>query len=114
MMNFLILIAGLILSIAWINYINLSTSKSVERAKEVGLRKVVGALKRQLVAQFLFESAAINFIAISLSLLITFLVYPYFSQLTGRGIGNSLFDSGLFQEPMFWLAFLMMFLVGSL
>lgn len=114
MMNFLLLIAALILSIAWINYINLSTSKSVERAKEVGLRKVVGALKRQLVVQFLFESAAINFIAISLSLLISFLVYPYFSQLTGRGNGNSLLDSGLFQEPMFWLAFLMIFLVGSL
>ena len=114
MINFLLLIAALILSIAWINYINLSTSKSVERAKEVGLRKVVGALKRQLITQFLFESAAINFIAISLSLVITFLIYPYFSELTGRGFGNDLLDSGLFQEPMFWLAFLMIFLLGSL
>ncbi|HKZ37182.1 MAG TPA: ABC transporter permease, partial [Chryseolinea sp.] len=114
MMNFLLLIAALILSIAWINYINLSTSKSVDRAKEVGLRKVVGALKRQLVVQFLLESAAINLIAISLSVLITFLAYPHFSQLTGRGIGNGLLDSGLFQEPLFWLGFLMMFLVGSL
>jgi putative ABC transport system permease protein len=113
MMNFLLLIAVLILSIAWINYINLSTSKSVERAKEVGLRKVVGALKRQLVMQFLFESAVINFIAISLSVLITFLVYPYFSQLTGRGDTNSLLDSGLLQDSMFWLAFLMIFFVGS-
>jgi len=113
-MNFLILIAVLILSIAWINYINLSTSKSVERAKEVGLRKVVGALKRQLIIQFLFESAAINFIAISLSALITFLVYPYFSQLTGRGFGNSLLDSTLIQEPVFWLSFVIMFLLGSL
>ena len=82
MMNFLLLIAVLILSIAWINYINLSTSKSVERAKEVGLRKVVGALKRQLIAQFLFESAVHKFHRDLTFLLITFLVYPYFSQLT--------------------------------
>ena len=114
MMNFLLLIAVLILSIAWINYVNLSTSKSVERAKEVGLRKVVGALKRQLISQFLFESAAINFFAMLLSLLITFLVYPYFSQLTGRGFDNNLFDSPLFQVPTFWLAFLLVFMLGSL
>ena len=114
MMNFLLLIAVLILSIAWINYINLSTSKSVERAKEVGLRKVVGALKRQLISQFLFESGAINFIAISLSLLVTFLVYPYFSQLTGRGFDHTLFDSALLQVPTFWLGFLMIFMLGSL
>jgi putative ABC transport system permease protein len=114
MMNFLLLIAVLILSIAWINYINLSTSNSVERAKEVGLRKVVGALKKQLVAQFLFESAAINFIAISLSLVITFLIFPYFSQLTGRGSENSLLDSGMIQQPVVWLAFLTIFLGGSL
>lgn len=114
MLNFLLLIAILILSLAWINYINLSTSKSVERAKEVGLRKVVGALKRQLVTQFLFESAAINLIAISISLLITLLVFPYFSQLTGRGTGITIFDSGFVYEPTVWLAFLVIFLVGSL
>lgn len=113
-MKFLLLIAVLILSIAWINYINLSTSKSVERAKEVGLRKVVGALKRQLITQFLFESAAINFFAISIAVLITFLVYPYFSELTGRGFDNKLLDSPLLQNPMFWLAFILIFLLGSL
>ena len=114
MMNFLLLIAVLILSVAWINYINLSTAKSVERAKEVGLRKVVGALRGQLVGQFLFESAMINLMAISVSILFTFLVYPYFGQFTGRGTGNSLLDSGIVQDPVIWLAFLMMFLVGSL
>ena len=110
---FLLLIAGLILLIAWINYINLSTSKSVERAKEVGLRKVVGALKRQLISQFLLESLAINLLALLISLLLTWLAYPYFTELTGKHMGSSLFDAGLVREPSFWWAVAGIFLTGS-
>ncbi len=61
---FLSLVALIILLIAWINYINLSTARSVERAKEVGLRKVVGAGFRTLLRQFLLESFIINLLAV--------------------------------------------------
>lgn len=110
---FLLLIAGLILLIAWINYINLSTSKSVERAKEVGLRKVVGALKRQLMLQFLLESFALNLMALLFALLFTWLAYPYFTDLTGKNMGSSLFDAGLVGQPLFWWAVVGIFLTGS-
>ena len=55
------LIGLIILGIAWINYINLSTARSVERAKEVGVRKVLGAAKQNLVAQFMLENIIIEF-----------------------------------------------------
>src|SRR5690606_14786923 len=49
---FLLIIAGFILVIAWVNYVNLSTARSVERANEVGVRKALGAIRKQLVSQF--------------------------------------------------------------
>ena len=59
----MLVIAIFILVIAWINYINLTTSRALDRAKEVGLRKVMGAMKSQLVGQFIFESAMISCLA---------------------------------------------------
>ena len=80
---FLSLLALIILLIAWINYINLSTARSVERAKEVGLRKVIGAGFWTLVRQFLLESFIINLLAVALSLLIVEITFPYWTELTG-------------------------------
>jgi len=80
---FLSIIAIIILLIAWINYINLSTARSMERAKEVGLRKVIGAGFWTLVRQFLLESFIINLIAVFLSLLITEITSPYWTELVG-------------------------------
>src|SRR5688572_4490491 len=60
---FLTMVALLILVIAWINYINLSTVKSLERAREVGVRKVVGGFRSQIIKQFLLESILLNTIA---------------------------------------------------
>ena len=77
----LLIIAILIVLIAWVNYINLSTAKSMERAKEVGVRKVTGATKRQLVAQFLAESLLVNLIAIILAVLLVLLVQNGFNSL---------------------------------
>jgi len=110
---FLVIIAVLILIIAWINYINLSTSKSIERAQEVGLRKVAGASRQQLITQFLFESAIVNFLAIVLSFIIIIVALPYFNQLTGKSIGTSIFDLLLVNELWFWLALAGIFVLGS-
>src|SRR5205823_8858816 len=65
--SFLYLIAIFIICIAWINYINLATARSVERAKEVGVRKVLGALRATLIRQFLTESFILNLISLALS-----------------------------------------------
>ncbi|HEY2728224.1 MAG TPA: ABC transporter permease, partial [Parafilimonas sp.] len=75
----LLIIGTLIIVLAWINYINLSTAKSMERAKEVGVRKVAGASKQQLIKQFLTESFIINLIALSIAFLIVTLVQQGFN-----------------------------------
>jgi len=74
------IIAFLVLLIAFINYINLATSHSIERAHEVGIRKVSGALKKDLIFQFLTESALLNLIALIVSLSVVFLSLPFFKQ----------------------------------
>ncbi|MFC2104828.1 FtsX-like permease family protein, partial [Bacteroidota bacterium] len=80
---FFMLIAIIILIIALVNYINLSTSRSLERAREVGMRKIIGGQRRQLIAQFLTESALINLLAMVVAGLIIVFVRPLYYQLTG-------------------------------
>lgn len=111
---FLSIIGVFILVIAWINYINLSTAKSMERAKEVGLRKVVGAARIQLIMQFLFESLIINILALLASALLVFISMPLFSDFIGKNIGNGFFTTGLGTEPGFWSIVFFIFLVGAL
>lgn len=106
---FLLIVAVLILLIAWINYINLSTAKSIERAREVGVRKVMGSLRRQLIQQFLFESFLLNIAAVSIALAFTFLLTPWFNSLTGREL-----DYLLLRQPMFWVWMLLLILIGAL
>lgn len=77
----LLIIALFIITIAWVNYINLATARSVERAREVGVRKVVGCERRQLITQFLFESAIVNFISIGFALGLVILLQPAFNNL---------------------------------
>ncbi|NVO01649.1 MAG: ABC transporter permease [Bacteroidetes bacterium] len=81
--NILFIIALFIIIIAWVNYINLSTARSLTRAKEVGLRKVVGANRSQLMFQFLLETIVINLIAVLFSVLLFELLLPVFCDLTG-------------------------------
>ena len=78
--NSLGIIASLVLLIAFINYLNLATSRSVERAQEVGIRKVSGALKKDLILQFLTESASLNLVALIISFTGVFLLLPFFRQ----------------------------------
>ncbi|MEX0315483.1 MAG: ABC transporter permease [Allomuricauda sp.] len=79
----LALIALITMLLSWINYANLTTSKSMERAKEIGVRKVVGAGRYQLVGQFLLESFVLNTAAILLGVILTILVLPTFSSFVG-------------------------------
>ena len=98
--NFLLLISFVILIIAWVNYINLSTAKAMQRAKEVGIRKVSGSTKSQLIIQFLIESAMFNFIAGILALFIVYLS----ALLLHRVIGQA-FSTELLNYPHFFLIF---------
>jgi putative ABC transport system permease protein len=79
----LLLIAGFILTIAWVNYINLTTARSMERAKEVAVRKVVGARRTELVRQFLFESVVLNVLGFGIALAVVELLQPPFHELLG-------------------------------
>jgi putative ABC transport system permease protein len=90
----MLIIALFIIVIAWVNYINLSTAKSVERAKEVGVRKVSGATRQQLIKQFLTESLLINLSALIIALLLVKLVQQPFNHL----IQHNLSLSDLFQK----------------
>ena len=94
--SIMMVISIFILLIAWVNYINLSTARAIERAKEVGLRKVIGAYKSQLIYQFLFESLIINTIAAVLAFFIAELSLTYFHQLTGSQILEHVWTNGSF------------------
>src|SRR5690242_2189718 len=71
---FMFLIGFFIMGIAWINYINLATARSVERAREVGMRKVLGALRADLIRQFMLESLLLNFAAFTIAVLAAYLL----------------------------------------
>jgi putative ABC transport system permease protein len=84
-----IVIALFVLSIACMNFINLSTARSVHRAREVGVRKMVGADRIQLIKQFLFESIIICLIALAVSLFLVWVFLPFFSEIFGVQIDFS-------------------------
>src|SRR6202012_556841 len=88
------IVAIFILLIACINFINLTTARATERAKEVGIRKVVGAAKNQLTAQFLGESVIICLIAFIFSVLLSYLLLPLFNNLSGKIISHNIFEHG--------------------
>jgi putative ABC transport system permease protein len=77
-------VAFLLLLIACINYMNLTTARSARRAKEIGIRKVSGSVQGQLIAQFLTESMLISFISFAISLLLIILLLPTFNTLSGK------------------------------
>jgi putative ABC transport system permease protein len=107
--SFLFLVAIFIIAIAWINYINLATARSVERAKEVGVRKVLGAVKSILIRQFLVESFLMNIVALLLSIVTFYLLLPAFDRFVGR---DSFTEFVLTRE--YWLLFLALFAGGTL
>lgn len=84
--KFLALIGIFVLVIAWINYVNLSTAKAMERAKEVGVRKVMGAFKFQLIRQFITEAGLVNLMSVAIALGIVALVLSYFNSISGLSL----------------------------
>jgi len=80
------IVAFFMLVIASINYMNLTTARAAGRAKEIGIRKVVGSNRSQLVKQFLLESVLVTFIATILSILIVILLIPYFNTISGKAL----------------------------
>jgi len=89
------LIALFISLIAGINFINLATARAEKRAKEVGLRKVVGADRRQLIGQFFGESSLMTLVALLLAVVLARAALPYFNALTGKALTLRIFDPGI-------------------
>jgi len=101
-----------ILLIACINFMNLSTARSANRAKEVGIRKVMGSLKRQLVRQFIIESIIVSLTAFFLAVIISLIAMPQFNDLSGKQLVIP-FTSPLFFPTIIAAAIIVGFLAGS-
>jgi putative ABC transport system permease protein len=97
---FLNIIAFFILIIAWVNYINITTARSLTRAPEVGLSKVAGATRGQLIGQFFIETFLVNLAAFITSMVLILILFPLFCNLTGITS-----DYILWKESWFWLTF---------
>jgi putative ABC transport system permease protein len=88
--NIFLFIALIVLAIACINFMNLSTARSAERAKEVGIRKTIGAQRLQLGTQFLGETVLLALIALLLAIILVSLALPYIARLSERDLGSLL------------------------
>ena len=90
--NVFFIVAIVVLIVACINFMNLATARSSRRAKEVGLRKVIGAKKTELIIQFLSESVLISFMALLIALGLAYLLLPAFNDLVGKELSLDLLD----------------------
>ncbi|MEL7145575.1 MAG: ABC transporter permease [Bacteroidota bacterium] len=102
-----------ILMIACINYINLATSKAAYRSKEIGIRKVVGAFKTQLIGQFLTESFMVTLVAMILAIGIMDLAFPFFNNITGKAFDLNLASLSRYIGPLALIGFVIAILSGS-
>ncbi len=102
------IIGTLVLLIACINFMNLSTARSEKRAREVGVRKAIGSQRKDLIFQFLTESILITFLAFILSILLVHLTLPSFNTLTGA------FVTIPYGNPFFWVIMISYVLVTGL
>lgn len=102
------IVAIFILLIACINFMNLATAQSAKRAKEVGLRKVIGAMRSSLISQFIGEAMLLTFVAVIIALFLTAMLLPLFNALTGKELAIP------FTQPVFWLLLAALIVVTSL
>ena len=105
-------IALFILLIACINYMNLSTARSALRAREIGIRKVVGAERKELISQFLSESVLISFTAMILAVGLTFLLLPTLNKVSGQELSMATFLSWKFIAALLLIPVLVGILSG--
>ena len=98
-----------VLFVACINFMNLSTARSANRAREVGMRKVVGAHRAQLIQQFLCESVLLALVALAISVFLSLLLLPYFNQFMGKELALN-----LNQMPVWFSLFGLTIIVGIL
>lgn len=103
------IVSVLILIIAWLNYINLTTSISISRSAEVGIRLVNGSSRKNLIVQFLVESVFVNFLALFFAMLIAQLAFPVFSSLTSIDASFALFE-----DVYFWMGIIITLFIGSI
>jgi putative ABC transport system permease protein len=103
-------LALFILLLACVNFTNLSTARAIKRAREVGIRKVMGSVKNQLVVQFLTESVLFTFFSMLLAYVLIFLLLPYFNQLANKNIGFEFF----LNYKLILAVFLVSFIAGVL
>jgi putative ABC transport system permease protein len=99
------ILAVFVLLIACINFMNLATARSARRAREVGLRKVIGAVRSSLVVQFIGEAVLLCLFSAIIALLSTYILLPAFNSLTGKQLSLPVI------QPVFWLALLVLVLV---
>jgi len=103
--NIFIIVAIFILLIACINFMNLTTARSVKRAKEIGVRKVVGAVRGVLIRQFIGEAVLLTFIAVALAIILVAILLPPFNSITQKQIAYP------FGNPTFWFGLTILTLI---
>lgn len=108
----LFVLAFLVLIVALVNTINMASARAMERAREVGTRKVLGASRAQLIIQFLFESLLNNLFAFFLSIILIILLFPYYKQMTGHHLDITMLLAGRFWITLIGLFVSVTFLAG--
>ena len=106
-------IAILILLIACINFMNLATARSAKRAKEVGLRKVLGAYRQMLMKQFIGEAMLLSGIALIFAVMLVLIALPWFNELTGRTLQANFFSNGVLLAGLLGIGLLVGLISGS-
>ena len=102
-----------ILLIACINFMNLATARSANRAKEVGIRKTVGSTRKQLISQFLLESTLLCFISLLFSFILVYSLLPIFNTLTGKPLDLGIFFTGFMFLELIGFIVAVGFIAGS-
>ncbi len=106
-------IAVFILVIACINFVNLSVAQSLRRSKEIGIRKVIGSTRKQIVRLFLTESFLVSAVAFVISILLALLVLPLFNELANKKLSLSYLSDGYLYAGFFLLLLVTAFFTGS-